>query len=239
MTKKNLITRRHALGAFGVAGAGLVLGGRGLPSLGPDSARAATAACTLTPEQTEGPYYFDINKFRSNIASGKSGVPLYLHIYVVDSSSCEPIKSAAVDIWHCDAGGVYSDEAVQSTSGKTWLRGTQLTNSDGLAKFRTIYPGHYQGRTTHIHLKVHTGGHVSHTGQLFFTDALSKKVYKVTPYSQDAGSYQARNSDSVYSSQHGASGVMTVKRRGSSLKKNGLLGTITLGVDPSSTPRAV
>jgi protocatechuate 3,4-dioxygenase beta subunit len=177
----------------------------------------------------------DLNKVRRNIVEDRSGVPLRLRIYVVDSSACKPIGNAAVDIWHCDALGVYSDESVQKTSGKTWLRGVQLTDTNGLATFKTIYPGHYVGRTTHIHVKVHVSGHVAHTGQLFFPDRLSEQVYKLSPYRKDTGSYQTRGSDQIYTGQHGSSSVLKLKRRGSSLRRSGLIGTITLGIDPGAT----
>jgi protocatechuate 3,4-dioxygenase beta subunit len=230
MSKDKHITRRQALAGLGAAGAGLAAARiAGIPGLD-GAATTRAASCILTPEQTEGPYYVDINKVRKDITEGRSGVPLRLRIYVVDSDACKPIDGAAVDVWHCDALGVYSDESVENTSGQTWLRGTQLTNSSGLATFKTIYPGHYEGRTTHIHVKVHVGGNVVHTGQLFFTDRLSRQIYKLSPYSKDTGSYLARGSDQIYTGSHGSSSVMRVKRRGSSLKRSGLIGTITLGV---------
>jgi hypothetical protein len=230
MSKDTHITRRQTLAGLGAAGAGLVAARlAGIPGLdGPATTRAA--ACILTPEQEEGPYYVDLNKVRRDITEGRPGVPLRLRIYVVDSDTCKPLKNAAVDIWHCDALGVYSDESNQSTSGQTWLRGVQLTDSNGLGTFKTIYPGHYQGRTTHIHVKVHTGGSVVHTGQFFFTDRLSREVYRLSPYKKDTVGYQTRATDHVYTGQHGSSSVLKLKRRGSSLRRGGLIGTITLGV---------
>jgi protocatechuate 3,4-dioxygenase beta subunit len=61
----------------------------------------------------------------------------------------KPIHSAAVDIWHCDAGGLYSDESSNGTAGQTFLRGVQLTNKKCYATYKTVYPGHYTGRATH------------------------------------------------------------------------------------------
>jgi protocatechuate 3,4-dioxygenase beta subunit len=230
MSKDTHITRRQTLAGLGAAGAGLVAARlAGVPGLDGAAATRA-AACILTPEQEEGPYYVDLNKVRRDITEGRPGVPLRLRIYVVDSDTCKPLKNAAVDIWHCDALGVYSDESNQSTSGQTWLRGVQLTDSNGLGTFKTIYPGHYQGRTTHIHVKVHTGGSVVHTGQFFFTDRLSREVYRLSPYKKDTVGYQTRATDQVYTGQHGSSSVLKLKRRGSSLRRSGLIGTITLGV---------
>jgi protocatechuate 3,4-dioxygenase beta subunit len=230
MSKDIPITRRQTFAGLGAAGAGLIAARlAGIPDLG-GAATTKAATCLLTPEQEEGPYYVDLNKVRTDITEGRPGVPLRLRIYVVDADTCKPIRRAAVDIWHCDALGVYSDESNQSTSGETWMRGVQLTDSSGLARFRTIYPGHYVGRTTHIHVKVHTGGKVVHTGQFFFTDRLSKEVYRLSPYKRDTQSYQARATDQVYSGQHGSSSVLKLKRRGSSLRRSGLTGAITLGV---------
>lgn len=161
------------------AGAGLGLAGLSLVAgrelLGGDEAVAAPA-CTLSPELTEGPYYLDLEKIRKNITEGKAGLRLDLRVTIVNASTCEPIEDVAVDIWHADASGVYSGIGSEGTSGKTYLRGVQLTDANGVASFRTVYPGWYQGRATHIHLKTHvggrsggstySGGHVAHTGQL-------------------------------------------------------------------------
>jgi protocatechuate 3,4-dioxygenase beta subunit len=139
----------------------------------------------LTPEATEGPFYLDLlDKVRSDITEGNDGTPLDLKITVVDATGCSPIKDAAIDVWHCDAGGVYSGfsqagdggpgggpgGARAASDGQTFLRGTQITDANGLGEFRTIYPGWYRGRAVHIHMKVHVGGSVVHTGQLFFDD---------------------------------------------------------------------
>ena len=82
--------------------------------------------------------------------------------------------------------------AAQPTDKTTFLRGIQLTNADGVAEFATIYPGWYAGRALHIHLKVHAGGtasgdtykggHVSHTGQLFFPEDVTDEVATLQPY---------------------------------------------------------
>jgi protocatechuate 3,4-dioxygenase beta subunit len=235
-------TRRQTLKALGAAGAGLLVYGRGLDDLRLADADAATAtataaACTLTPEQEEGPFYVDVGKVRRDITGGRPGVPLHLRIKLVETATCEPLAGAAVDIWHCDATGEYSDESSQGTSGQTWLRGIQFTNAKGIAQFTTIYPGFYEGRATHIHLKVHLdskSGHVAHTGQMFFSDAMSSQVYRRSPYTKDTNQRTLHGSDRVWTQQHGSSSVLALSKRGSSLARDGLLGTITLGVDTSA-----
>ena len=142
------------------------------------------ATCVLAPEMTEGPFYLDINKVRSDITEGRPGAPLGLALTVVDASTCAPVSGAAVDIWHTDASGDYS--GVNGNSG-TFMRGTQVSGSDGVVTFKTLYPGWYTGRAVHIHVKVHAGGNVVHTGQLFFPDAFTSSVYKRSPYSSRPG----------------------------------------------------
>ena len=91
-----------------------------------------------------------------------------------------------MDIWHCDAHGLYSDVSDPrfDTQGKKFLRGYQTTDSNGVAKFITIYPGWYQGRAVHIHFKIRSGSGPVYefVSQLFFDDALSDQVYNQAPY---------------------------------------------------------
>jgi protocatechuate 3,4-dioxygenase beta subunit len=236
------LTRRQTIGAIGAVGAGAVLGG-GLRLGGPGdsvSVAEAAAACALTPEAEEGPFYVNLERVRKSIVGGRSGVPLLLRIKVINAKTCKLIKGAAVDIWHADAIGKYSDESSNGTSGQTWLRGVQLTASSGLAEFRTIYPGFYQGRTPHIHVKVHiggsasgskySGGRVSHTGQLYFAESVSDQVYRLAPYTQDPNRLTRHSADRIYTGQGGSKSTIKLSRRGSSLRAQGLLGTITLAV---------
>jgi len=198
--------------------------------------------CVLTPEQEEGPFYIDLAQVRRDIVENRPGVPLALALTVVDSNTCEPIRDAAVDVWHCDALGVYSGEPSEGSEGETYLRGVQLTDGNGLAGFATIYPGQYPGRTTHIHVKVHiggrqsggtySGGHVSHTGQLFTSDRRDAEVFALAPYNRNTTELTPRNEDGVFRDQHGSSSVLALARAGSSLARGGLTARATLGVDP-------
>jgi protocatechuate 3,4-dioxygenase beta subunit len=232
--------RRQLLGAAIGAGA-VLLGGARILGTQVDDAVAATA-CSLTPEQEEGPFYVPLEKIRSNITGGSAGVPLKLMITIIDSSTCKPLAGAAVDIWQANAIGTYSDESSEGTVGQTWLRGVQLTNARGVATFTTIYPGFYAGRAPHIHAKVHiggarsgsrySGGHVSHNGQVFFPEALSTKVYATSPYSSDANERTYRSSDRVYTGQGGARSVL--KLTGGSVG-SALTGTIALAVNSAQS----
>src|SRR5207237_10008867 len=95
-------------------------------------ATGTTVKCLLAPEMTEGPYYVPNEKLRRDITEGRPGAPLLLHLTVVDASICRPIKGAAVDIWHADAGGVYSGESVESTVGQSFMGGIQTTKAGGV-----------------------------------------------------------------------------------------------------------
>src|SRR6267142_4821961 len=129
------LTRRGSLvrlGGFLVTG----LGAAGLKiqtseGAGPAAVASGAVTCVLTPEQTEGPYYIANEAVRRNITDGRPGAPLQLRAFVVNASTCKPIKGAAVDIWHADAGGVYSGFGSGAAS-RTFMRGIQRTNAKGL-----------------------------------------------------------------------------------------------------------
>ncbi len=202
--------------------------------------------CVLTPEQEEGPFYIDLVRVRRDIVENRRGVPLALALTVVASDTCKPIRDAAVDVWHCDALGVYSGEPSEGSEGETYLRGIQLTDGNGLAEFATIYPGQYPGRTTHIHVKVHiggrqrggtySGGHVSHTGQLFTSDRRDAEVFALAPYDRNTAEITPRNRDLIFRDQGGSNSVLALARAGNSLTRDGFAARVTLGVDPGATP---
>jgi protocatechuate 3,4-dioxygenase beta subunit len=248
---KRGLTRRQSLGAAGVAGAGVLLSGAAtrlpgiLDSGGSEAIGAQAKTCLrLVPEQEEGPFYVDIEKVREDTVEGQEGVPLDLRIRVIDHGKCEPIVGAACDIWLCNASGVYSDESSEQTVGQTYLRGVQFTDSEGWAEFKTIYPGHYAGRATHVHIKVHiggkrtaktySGGHVCHTGQVFFHEGVSDKVYELSPYEESTVARVPNSQDRVFSQQGGKYSMPKLSGNVGS----GIEATLALGVDPSSTPAA-
>jgi len=214
------ITRRDSLlrlGGFAVAALGL----RGLEVAPAD---AASVACVLTPEQTEGPYYIAGEKLRRNITEGRPGVPLVLRTFVVDATTCRPVRNAAVDIWHADASGLYSGFG-SGSSNRTFMRGIQRTNAKGLAQFRTVYPGWYPGRTVHIHVKVHVSGNEVHTGQLYFPDSITDAVYKRAPYSSRPNR-QTRNAGDMIFGSGGRRSLLSLRRSNGGV----YVATITMGV---------
>ncbi len=183
---------------------------------------AAAPDCVLMPELTEGPYYLDLDLVRRDIGEDRPGLPLDLRVNVVDADACEPLEGAAVDLWHCDAEGTYS--GVQGAEGESFCRGVQLTDADGVAEFRTVFPGWYTGRAVHIHVKVSPDGEQTHTGQLFFDPAVLSSVYASEPYAGRGEPDVPNSNDGIYEESGGVTVVaVTVDAHTSS-------GAVTLGV---------
>jgi protocatechuate 3,4-dioxygenase beta subunit len=226
-----LLRRREAvltLAGLGLTGA---LGARASGVLGTQGAEAATS-CVLSPEVTEGPYWIDNNEDRP-------GLPLELVLTVVNAKTCTAIKGADVEIWHCDAVGVYSGyesgaagapggQHASPTDSDRYLRGHQKADADGRVRFLTIYPGWYRGRTPHIHLKVHVGGSVVHTGQLFFDEKTTAAVYRHAPYKSHGQPDTSHAEDMIYAQAGSSRATLKLARR--SHARKGYRGAITLGV---------
>jgi protocatechuate 3,4-dioxygenase beta subunit len=169
-----------------------------------DLATAETAIFTsnsttvLTPETLIGPYFVTGELIRRNITEGQLGVPIHLDIQFIDINTCDPIPKMIVDIWHCNATGVYSGVAAAGEGGlnSTFLRGVQVTDSDGVIQVDTIFPGHYDGRSNHIHVltrrggtilpnNTYIGGTVNHNGQLYFDNDLASEIESFYPYTNN------------------------------------------------------
>ena len=162
---------------------------------------------------------------RRNVTEGRPGAQLTLRLTVVNASSCKPIRGAAVEIWHCDAGGVYSATGAEADA--RFLRGIQRTDAKGVATFKTLYPGWYPGRTVHIHAMVHVGGNVVHTGQLYFPDAITDVVHRRSPYNQRPSRTTRNAADSIYRNG-GKRSTLTLVNNGAAY-----IGSITMGVQRS------
>ena len=184
-------------------------------------------SCVVVPELTEGPYYVDVNLERSDIRPNtgdgavSEGAPLELGWVVsqVDGDGCLPLEGAIVDVWHCDALGVYS--GVQGSAGTDFLRGFQRTDASGAASFTTVYPGWYQGRAVHIHFKIRTDPDAEagfeFTSQLFFDDALSQQVYASGVYASKGQPDQPNASDGIFNQSGGAT-LLNVTQDGDTYK---------------------
>lgn len=144
--------------------------------------------CSLTPEQTAGPFPLDQQFDRRDITEGKAGHPLRLGFRVVDEE-CAPVAGAAVEVWHTDATGDYSAFADGGSGkdegeGTTFLRGTQTAGDDGIVEFATIYPGWYGGRAVHIHLRVHVDDASVLTSQVYFDEGYTEDVFATGAYAE-------------------------------------------------------
>jgi protocatechuate 3,4-dioxygenase beta subunit len=234
-----ILSRREVLALFGGSSVALLAAcapGGALASPSPSataqqtSAAAATAAatsaaaatalpsCIVRPALTEGPFFIDEKLDRSDIRSDpatgvvRPGAILNLNFLVsrVSGSACTALSGAMVDVWQCDALGVYP--GVGSASGQKFLRGFQNTDASGSAKFMTIYPGWYQGRAVHIHFKIRPTSSSEFTSQLFFDDTMSTQVFAQAPYSQKGTQGMTRNtSDGIFNQSAGKLSLSVTK----------------------------
>lgn len=206
--------------------------------LAPGLARAAADkaglvsgnVCMVTPETTEGPFYVDPRLVRADITEGRRGAPLELRLQVV-TADCRPIEGARVDVWHCDADGVYSGYDGQlgglDTTGETFLRGTRMNGRDGIARFTTIWPGWYPGRTAHVHYKVFLGRSETLTSQLFFPDGASEAIYaRAEPYRRRENDRYLPNARDGIARRAGEGAFAEIDERG-----EGYRATLVVGVD--------
>ncbi|MBX3058205.1 MAG: intradiol ring-cleavage dioxygenase [Anaerolineae bacterium] len=198
----------------------------------------AVPVCVARPELTEGPYFVDTGLQRADIRSDpatgvvKDGVLLMLIFNVSQiNNGCTPLPGALVDVWHCDALGVYSGVTDRSfdTSGQQFLRGYQVTDANGAAKFVTIYPGWYPGRAVHIHFKIRTDPNAAQgyefTSQLFFDEALNDQVHAQPPYASKGRRNTLNSNDRIFHEQLVVTAVPD---------DNGYTATFDVGLDLSA-----
>lgn len=224
-----IYTRRRTLAALGGVGAAVLLGAcgdsEGVPNS--DSIEAANTAlpvgCVVRPALTEGPIFVDDQANRSDIRSDPStgaisegaALSLTFRVSTLGGSDCVPLEGAQVDLWHCDAFGIYSDTNYENmgTVGQKFLRGHQFTDANGDAAFTTVYPGWYDGRAVHVHFKVRPNDGQEFASQLFFDPALTDKVYAEAPYNT-RGERTVRNSADGIAEQSGDQMILDVAANG-------------------------
>ncbi|KXT01611.1 hypothetical protein AC578_8017 [Pseudocercospora eumusae] len=222
---------------------------------------ADDSSCLLQPEVTQGPYYIDGELIRSDMSEDQAGVPLFLDIQIVDTSTCEPVPAVFMDIWHCNSTGVYSGVSASGNGNEndtdnisnTFLRGLQQTDVNGVAQFESIFPGHYTGRATHIHVLTHnvnstvirTNGTIltgygnftaqaSHVGQIFFDQDLIDEVEKTAPYNTNTQVLSTNTEDGILQEEtEGMDPFVEYVLIGDSIE-DGVLAWISLGIDPTA-----
>ncbi|KAI1427951.1 Intradiol ring-cleavage dioxygenase [Xylaria sp. FL1777] len=180
----------------------------------------ATQCTVLNPEGEVGPFYVPGEYIRSDLREDEPGVQTVIDAQFIDVNTCEPIVGGWFDIWNCNTTGVYSgiysdmngngDDI--SNLNNTALRGIQQTDSNGVVQFQSVFPGHYSGRTNHLHVVFHTdatvlangtltGGNVPHIGQLFWDQDLIDEVETTAPYNTNTQSVTANADDHVFGEQ--------------------------------------
>ncbi|KAI1121381.1 aromatic compound dioxygenase [Nemania abortiva] len=188
---------------------------------------SGNSSCILTPEVTQGPYYVGGELIRRNIIEDQGGVDTIIDYQIIDVDTCDPVPNVYLEMWHCNSTGVYSgivasgngDSSDETNIDKTWLRGIQISDSDGVVQFESIFPGHYTSRATHIHLMVHTNATVypngtlgnevsaSHVGQSFFDQDLISAVEATAPYNTNTQELTENADDGILSEETATDGV--------------------------------
>lgn len=204
-----VLTRRETISLVGAAGLTSFLSGCA-PAL---TARASgkqdaklggmVNCVTAMPAATAGPFWNDVKLKRVDIMEDRKGHPLTLKINLVaiKGEECRAIENAVIDIWHCDGAGRYSGEPSEGTDGETWCRGHQITDEEGAATFRTIYPGWYRGRAVHIHFRVRfelDGKAFNFASQAYFDDKLSDQIFEQSPYKDRPNRDMLNERDFIY-----------------------------------------
>jgi protocatechuate 3,4-dioxygenase beta subunit len=196
--------------------------------------------CVGTAALTEGPYFVDEKLLRSDIRSDPAtgaiaaGVPLALtfNISRIANNACTPLTAAYLDVWHCDAAGVYSDESANGSSGRKFLRGYQVSDANGVVNFTTVYPGWYSGRAVHIHfkLRLYTGStkYYEFTSQFFMDETLTSTVHANSPYNTRGQRNTLNTTDGIYNSLTAAEKVALTLQ--TTKTTDGYSGVINLGV---------
>jgi protocatechuate 3,4-dioxygenase beta subunit len=166
------------------------------------------SSCTVTNSETEGPFptHTPSDYVINNIVSDRKGTPLTVKIYIRNvNNACAILKDAIVDIWHCDAAGLYSEyggSGMQSVNltGVHFLRGRQSTDTNGMAAWTSIYPGWYSGRAPHIHVHVYNSAGTSLlVTQIAFPEDISKVVYAQGVYASHGQADTTNARDNVFS----------------------------------------
>ncbi|KAK4100325.1 aromatic compound dioxygenase [Parathielavia hyrcaniae] len=218
-------------------------------------------SCLLAPEVTQGPYYVAGEYVRENIVDDEPGVSFLVEYQVIDVATCDPVPDVYVEMWHCNSTGVYSGVAANGNGNgadttnldNTALRGIQPTDDDGVAIFESVFPGHYTGRTTHVHVMVHANAttdtallsngtlgldtYASHVGQAFFDQALITAMDEIEPYASNTAVVTLNEDDSIMqegAATDGLDPVMEYTLLGDDLG-DGLFAWIAFGVDTTQS----
>lgn len=194
--------RKDFLKGAGLAGLGLAL------PLGKTIARNSEQllggpdACVLIPAETAGLFPLDLtaNNFyhRKDIREGQPGILHKVKMKIIGQDNCLPLSNVRVNIWHCDEVGNYSGYGTEV--GKTYLRGYQITDANGIVEFITSFPGWYPGRICHIHFQVYVNSSYSAVSQLTYPLDIKNNIYTLMPSVYTKGADPLTfNQDNIFS----------------------------------------
>ncbi|KAI6760386.1 hypothetical protein HG530_009246 [Fusarium avenaceum] len=214
------------------------------------------STCILSPDGEIGPFWVKGELIREDLVDDEPGVINYMHAQFIDINTCEPIQGVYWDVWNCNSTGVYSGVQDDSNGNgndsanldRISLRGLQETNEHGIAVFKSIFPGHYSGRATHVHVVAHVnateqsnhtiaGGSVSHIGQLFFDQDLITKVESTYPYNTSNVDITLNSVDHVFTVETEDSDsdpIFNYVLLGDSVE-DGIFSWITIGINATAT----
>ncbi|MEM9773406.1 MAG: hypothetical protein AAF902_02415 [Chloroflexota bacterium] len=212
-----IFTRREAIKMLSATGGAIFLSacfaGQEMVQNAPAAGSNINPDCVVRPALDEGPVFVEQELARSDIRTDTSNgvvsagalLDLSFRVTSIANNACTPLENVQVDIWQCDATGVYSDtsELGFQTVGQKFLRGYQTTDADGMVKFITIYPGWYEGRAVHIHVKFRTPDGYDFTSQVFFDDAFTDQVFTEAPYNSRGERILRNADDGIYNESNG------------------------------------
>jgi protocatechuate 3,4-dioxygenase beta subunit len=176
--------RKDFLKGLGLVGLGSTVAGKAVAKTHVKPSLLPPNVCTLIPTETAGPFPLDLTAnatfFRKDIRETQTGVRLNVKLKIIGASNCLPMSNLRVNIWHCTKDGLYSgydNNMNAGQAGKTYLRGYQMTDANGVAEFTTIFPGWYNGRIAHIHFQVYVNANYAAISQLTFPIAAKNSLY--------------------------------------------------------------
>ncbi len=235
-------------GGSGVGGSAAGEGDGGDAAGEAGSGGGGPADCQGKAETTVGPFpnispleRRDIRGNTTGITTPKPGAELTLRVRVYDlDASCAPIPAAVVDVWQCDAAGVYAGYAAFGNAGQDFGRGYQQTDAEGVAEFLTIFPGSYSGRAIHIHFSIQgmpsdlvpnrTGEQLASVfvAQLYFTQSVAVEIFQAFPQYQQGAAITPNESDGIFG-DGGRELIVTMTQSG-----DGYVGEVDIGVSRSA-----
>lgn len=262
-----LMNRRKVLTVFGLGasafglaacGAGAGGGGASASSSASTSPSATALAVDEIPDETAGPYPGDGSNgpdvleqsgiVRSDLRSSfgdaggtAEGVPMTLELTVADlADGGVPFAGVAVYVWHCDREGRYSMYS-EGVTEENYLRGVQIADDDGKARFTSIFPACYTGRWPHIHFEVYPdqasitdSTTAIATSQVALPKNACDAVYATPGYESSVGNLAQLTlaSDNVFGDDGGAGQLGAVTGG----VAQGYTVTLTAAVDTTTTP---